>query len=463
MESELLHKSPLRPNGKALIPFLVFLLIFLGSGLFFQFRGTEMAFYQMPSPIAILIGVVVAFIMFKGGMDEKFTLFAKGCGDFNILTMCFIYLFAGGFSSVAGAMGGVESTAYFGMSIIPVKFLVAGLFIISAFMALSIGSAMATVGTIVPIGLAITAQLGSDSTIMLAAIVCGAIFGDNLSMVSDTTIAATRTQGCELSDKFKVNFLIALPAALISIVLFGVFGRINDAGAPEHYDYNLIKILPYILVLVLALIGINVFIVLSTGILSAIIIGMATGSFGIMTGINAIYEGFTGMTEIFLLSMFTGGLAAMVTHYGGLAWALNKIKGFIKSPKSAEAGIAALASISDLSTANNTVAIIICGPIVKEISTKYKVDPRKSASLIDIWACIFQGLIPYGAQILLASSLSEGLVSPVQIVPYMWYTLLLAVFAIISMFVPYANYIIKKHPWNWETMRAQKKRLGKSD
>lgn len=457
MESEILHASPERPNGKALIPFLVFLLCFLGSGIFFQIKGTEMAFYQMPAPVAILIGTVVAFFMFKGSMDQKFTLFAKGCGDINILTMCCIYLFAGAFASVAGEMGGVESTAFFGMSIIPPQFLVAGLFVISSFLALSIGSAMATVGAIVPIGLEIVAQTGSNATIMTAAVVCGAIFGDNLSMVSDTTIAATRTQGCELKDKFKMNFLIALPAAIVTIILFSIFGQMDVSAAMGSYEYSIIKVVPYILVLVLALIGINVFIVLGTGILSAIIIGMATGSFGLMTGIQGIYTGFTNMTEIFLLSMFTGGLAAMVTHYGGLAWALNKIKSFIRGPKSAEAGIAALATVADLTTANNTVAIIISGPIAKEISTKYKVDPRKSASLLDIWACIFQGIIPYGAQILLASSLSEGLISPIQIVPYMWYTFLLAGFAVLAIIIPYANGAIKKNPWDWESMKASEK------
>lgn len=456
MESEILRGSPIRPNGKALLPFLVFLLCFLGSGIFFQIKGTEMAFYQMPPPVAILLGVVVAFVMFKGSMDEKFTLFAKGCGDINILTMCCIYLMAGGFAATAKEMGGVESTANFGLSVIPPQFIVAGLFVISAFLALSIGSAMATVGAIVPIGLEIAMQTESNATIILAAVVCGAIFGDNLSMVSDTTIAATRTQGCELSDKFKVNFLIALPAAIIAIVLFSIFGQIDVPASMGTYEYSVIKILPYILVLVLALIGINVFIVLGTGILSSIIIGIATSSFGLMEGVQAIYTGFTNMTEIFLLSMFTGGLAAMVTHYGGLAWALNKIKSLIRGPKSAEVGIAALASFSDLATANNTVAIIISGPIAKEISTKYKVDPRKSASLLDIWACIFQGLIPYGAQILLASSLSEGLVSPVAIVPYMWYTFLLAIFAILAIIVPYANGVIKKHPWDWDNMKATK-------
>ncbi len=457
MENEVLKGSPERPNGKALIPFLVFLLCFLGSGLFFQIRGVEMAFYQMPAPVAILVGVAVAFFMFKGTINEKFNLFAKGCGDINIITMCCIYLFAGAFAKTAGAMGGVESTAFFGLSIIPPQFIVAGVFLISAFLALAIGSAMATVGAIVPIGFEMAMQTDGNMALMTAAVVCGAIFGDNLSMVSDTTIAATRTQGCELSDKFKVNFLIALPAAVLAAVLFIIFGQIDaSAVAGQTYDYNLLKVLPYVLVLVLALIGINVFVVLSTGILSAIIIGLSTGSFAFMEGVQAIYTGFTNMTEIFLLSMFTGGLAAMVTHYGGLSWALNKIKSFIRGPKSAQAGIAALASVSDLATANNTVAIIICGPIVKEISSKYRIDPRKSASLIDIWACIFQGLIPYGAQILLASSLSEGLVSPIDIVPYMWYTFILAVFAVLAIYFPYSEGTIKKHPWDWDKMKAMK-------
>jgi Na+/H+ antiporter NhaC len=340
---------------------------------------------------------------------------------------------------------------------IPPQFIVVGVFIISAVMALAIGSAMATVGAIVPIGIEMAMQTEGSVALMLAAIVCGAIFGDNLSMVSDTTIAATRTQGCELQDKFKVNFLIALPAALITAILFMIFGRVDAAGiAAQTYDYNLLKILPYMLVLVLALIGINVFVVLSTGIVSAIIIGICTQSFVFMDGVKAIYEGFTNMTEIFLLSMFTGGLAAMVTHYGGLAWALSKIKRLIKGPKTAQAGIAALAAVSDLATANNTVAIIIRGQVAKEIALRHKIDPRKSASLLDIWACVFQGIIPYGAQILLASGLSEGRVSPVEIVPYMWYTFILAAFAAAAIIIPYADHTIKKHPWDWETFKATK-------
>lgn len=445
------------PNGTALIPFLVFIVVFLGSGLYFHAKGVDMAFYQLPSPVAILVAIALAFIMFKGTMDFKFSLFAKGCGNINIITMCCIYLFAGAFAEVAGAMGGVEATANFGLSIIPPRFIVAGLFLIASFLALSIGSAMATVGALAPVALEMSDKVGIEPALILAAIVCGAMFGDNLSMISDTTIAATRTQGCELGDKFKVNFLIALPAAVVAAVLFIIIGQTETAAVLNDLDYSLIKILPYILVLVLALAGLNVFLTLAVGIVSALIIGGVSGTFTLLSGAQTIYDGFTGMTEIFLLSMFTGGLAAMVTHYGGLDWLLAKIQGLIRGPKSAELGIAAIASAADLATANNTVAIIIAGPIAKEISDKYHVDPRKSASLLDIWACVFQGLIPYGAQILLACSIAAGAAAPLELLPYMWYPMLLAAFAILSIFIPYANWEIKRNPWNWNEGKSQKK------
>ena len=447
----------IKARGSALIPFLVFILLYLGTGIILQMQGVEMAFYQLPAPVAILVAVIVAFAMFKGKTDEKTADFIKGCGDDNILTMCFIYLFAGAFAAVAKAMGGVDATANLGLSIIPAQFITAGMFVISAFLAVSTGSSMGTIGAIGPIAIATADKAGLSMPLMVAAVVGGAMFGDNLSIISDTTIAATRTQGCEMRDKFKVNFFIALPAAVLTFILLLILGRPEHAVQLEALDFNFIKVLPYIFVLVLAVVGFNVFLTLGAGVVIAGVIGIAYGDMNLLGFANNVYGGFTGMTEIFLLSLMTGGLAYMVTKNGGLQWLLEKIKGLIKGKRSAEVGIAAIASVADMAVANNTVAIIITGPISKGICEEFHVDPRRSASLLDIWTCIFQGFIPYGAQVLLACSLTAEAsvqISPLSLFPLLWYQQLLALFAIISIFVPFADCVIKKRPWNFKEWKA---------
>ena len=449
------QNEKIKPSGKALIPFAVFIFLYLGVGIILETSGTEMAFYQLPAPVAIIVGVVVAFIIFKGSIEEKFSQFAKGCGNENILIMCFIYLFAGAFATVAKSMGGVDSTVNLGLSFIPAQYITAGLFIIAAFISVATGTSMGTISTVAPIAIATAEKAGLNMTLIVAAIIGGAMFGDNLSVISDTTIAATRTQNCELKDKFKVNFYIALPAAVLTFVLLIFFGKPETIVPIQKLDYNIVKVIPYILVLGLAVSGFNVFLTLGVGTVVAGIVGIAYGDLTPLTFAQNIYAGFTGMNEIFLLSMFTGGLAHMVTQHGGLQWILEKIQSVVKSEKSAQIGISAIAAAADMAVANNTVAIIITGPIAKELSRKYKVDPRKSASLLDIWTCIFQGFIPYGAQILLAGSLTAGAVSPLALFPFLWYQQLLAVFTLISMFIPYADGLIKKRPWNWELDRAE--------
>jgi len=449
-----------KANGKALLPFLIFILIYLGSGIILQTKGVEMAFYQFPAPVAIMIAIVIAFFMFKGTTEEKLADFIKGCGDENILTMCLIYLFAGAFASVASSMGGVTATANLGLSLIPAQYITAGIFVIASFLSISTGSAMGTIGALGPIAIATADTAGLNMTLMMAALVGGSMFGDNLSIISDTTIAATRTQGCDMRDKFKVNFMIALPAAILTFVLLLIFGKPETAVPLESLDYNLIKVVPYVLVLVLAVLGLNVFYTLGCGIIIAGIIGLISGDITFLGFVNSIYGGFTGMTEIFLLSLLTGGLAYMVTKQGGLEWLITKIKGLIRGKKSAEIGIAAIASAADLAVANNTVAIIITGSISKSICEEYQVDPRRSASLLDIWSCVFQGFIPYGAQILLACSLTANAsvqVSPLSLFPLLWYQQLLAVFAIISIFVPFADKVIKNNPWDFKNWKATNK------
>lgn len=449
------QNEKIKPSGKALIPFAVFIFLYLGVGIILETSGTEMAFYQLPAPVAIIVGVVVAFIIFKGSIEEKFSQFAKGCGNENILIMCFIYLFAGAFATVAKSMGGVDSTVNLGLSFIPAQYITAGLFVIAAFISVATGTSMGTISTVAPIAIATAEKAGLNMTLIVAAIIGGAMFGDNLSVISDTTIASTRTQNCELKDKFKVNFYIALPAAVLTFVLLIIFGKPETIVPIQKLDYNLVKVIPYILVLGLAVSGFNVFLTLGVGTVVAGIVGIAYGDLTPLTFAQNIYAGFTGMNEIFLLSMFTGGLAHMVTQHGGLQWILEKIQSVVKSEKSAQIGISAIAAAADMAVANNTVAIIITGPIAKELSKKYKVDPRKSASLLDIWTCIFQGFIPYGAQILLVGSLTSGAVSPLALFPFLWYQQLLAVFTLISMFIPYADGLIKKRPWNWELDKAE--------
>lgn len=438
-------------SGIALLPLLLFIVIYLGAGIILQSKGVAMAFYQFPSVVAMTIAVVVAFIMYhKTGINENFSLFARGAGEENIMTMLMIFLLAGAFSSVAGAMGGVQSTANLGLTIIPAKFIVPGIFVIAAFLSTATGTSMGTVGAIVPIAYQMGKTADLNMAFVMAAVMTGAMFGDNLSMISDTTIAATRTQGVQLKDKFRTNAWLSLPSAVIAIVLMIMFG---DAGsAVGTLDYSVVKIIPYILVLVLALIGMNVFAVLIIGIVSAALVGVGTGAITFMDVAGKIWEGYQGMIEVFLLSMFVGGLAEMTKHYGGLKWLIQKANKFFKGPKSASVGIAVLTAITDAATANNTVSIIVNGEIAKEISRKYKIDPRRTASFLDIFSCIMQGFIPYGAQFLMVASLTKNTVNPTDMIPYNWYLMILAVVSIISVMIPAYNKIVCKGQWDWEHM-----------
>ena len=443
-----------RGGGLALIPFLIFIIIYLGAGLLLQAQGKEMAFYQFPSVTAMFIAVLAAFCMGKESINEKFSVFARGAANENVLTMLMIYILAGAFSTVAKAMGGVDSTVNLGLSVIPVQLLTAGVFVISAFMGTATGTSMGTITTIVPIVVGVADRSGLSIPMLLGACVGGAMFGDNLSMISDTTIAATRTQGCELRDKFKVNFFIALPAAAITVVILLLVGRPETVAPMGDLSFSIVKVLPYVAVLVLALIGVNVFLTLTIGIFSAGIIGMIGGELTVFTFAQAIWDGFTGMSEIFFLALFCGGLSEMIAHNGGITWLIEKLRGMMKGNKSAQVGVAALVSLADCATANNTVAIIVSGNVARDISREYKVDPRRTASLLDVFSCVFQGIIPYGAQLLTAATLTtlnyDIVMSPVEIVPYMWYCWILAAFGLLSIFVPYADGICRKDPWNWE-------------
>ena len=441
-------------SGLALIPLLFFIVIYLGVGIVLHSKGVEMAFYQFPSVVAMTIAVILAFLMYhKTGIDNNFKLFARGAGDENIMTMLMIFLLAGAFSSVAGAMGGVSSTANLGLAIIPPRFIVPGIFIIAAFLSTATGTSMGTVGAIVPIAYNMAKTADLNMSFVVAAVLTGAMFGDNLSMISDTTIAATRTQGVDLKDKFKTNAWISIPSALITLSLMVIFSK--GGTATGNLDYNLIKVVPYVLVLGLALLGLNVFAVLIIGIISASAVGVGTGAIGLMEVAAKIWAGYQGMIEVFILSMFVGGLAELTKHYGGLKWIIDKTSKLLKGPKSASVGIAVLSALTDAATANNTVAIIVTGEIAKEISEKYKIDPRRTASFLDIFSCIMQGFIPYGAQFLLIASLTKNAVNPTSMIPYNWYLIILGIMSLISVVFPSYNRIVCKGEWNWEHMKPE--------
>ena len=446
---DLQHKG----SGLALLPFVIFIAIYLGAGVYFQHIGTEMAFYQFPSVTAMFIAVLFAFLMTKGSINERFAIFAKGAANLDVLTMLMIYILAGAFSAVAGAMGGKDATINLGLSLVPVQFLAAGIFLISAFLGTATGTSMGTISAVAPIAVGVAQKGGLSVPLVVGACVGGAMFGDNLSMISDTTIAATRTQGCEMRDKFRVNFFIALPAAIITFILLLAFGRPETVTALPELEFSFIKVLPYLLVLILALLGMNVFLVLTIGIFTAGIVGMATASITIPEFAQAVYDGFTGMNEVFYLSLFCGGMSELITHNGGIAWLVEKLRKIMKGNKSAQVGVAALVSLADCATANNTVAIIVSGNVAKDVSTEYKVDPRRTASLLDVFSCVFQGIIPYGAQLLSAAALAveEGaILTTFDIIPNIWYCWVLAVFGILSIFIPFSDRACKKDPWNWE-------------
>ena len=433
-----------KPSFIGLIPLLIFVIIYLGTGIVLQMKGVAMAFYQLPSPVAVFVGIIFAFIMFKGTIIEKFDTFLEGCGHQDIITMCIIYLLAGAFAGVSKAMGGVDATVNMGLTYIPAHYIAAGLFIIAAFISTATGTSVGAIVSITPIAVGLAEKSGVPLPLILAAVMGGSMFGDNLSVISDTTIAATKTQGVEMRDKFRVNLYIAAPAAILTIILLLIFGKPDHIPHIEVLTYNFLKVLPYLVVLILAIVGLNVFVVLTSGIFLSGIIGLAYGNFTLLSLTNEIYAGFMGMNEIFLLSLLTGGLAAMSTKAGGIQWLIEQIQKIIIGKKSAKIGVGLLVAVTDMAVANNTVAIIINGSIAKRICQKYNVDLRESAAILDIFSCIFQGLIPYGAQMLILLGFTAGKVSPLDVIPLLWYQLLLFIFTAIFIYFSINEKIIAK-------------------
>lgn len=410
----------------ALLPIGVFLIIFLGAGIVFK------DFYAMPAIVAFLIALFVAFLQNKElSFNKKIEVIAKGVGEENIITMSLIFLCAGGFSGAVTAAGGVDSTVNLGLSLIPAHFAVAGLFLIGCFISVSMGTSMGTIAALAPIAVGISEKTGFALSICIGAVVCGAMFGDNLSMISDTTIAAVKTQGCEMKDKFKANFFIVLPAAIITVLIFWFVTRNMNFHLEENLSYSLWEVLPYMVVLLGALIGINVFVVLISGIVISLIVGVSMGHIALSEMFQVVGNGVTSMYDITVISIIVACIVSLVKEHGGIQFILNLIKSKINGRRGAEFGIALLALFVDACTANNTVAIVMTGPIAKEISEEFDVDLRRSASLLDMFTSVGQGIIPYGAQLLSAATLT-GL-TPLQIIPNLYYPLLMGVCGVLAI------------------------------
>ena len=407
----------------ALLPFAVFVVIFAGAGIISN------DFYSMPAYVAFIIALFVAFLQNRRvSFDEKLKIVAKGAGDVNIITMVLIFLVAGAFSGIVTAAGGVESTVNFGLSIIPPQFMVVGLFIIGCFISLSMGTSMGTITALAPIALGVSEQTGFPIAICIGATVCGAMFGDNLSMISDTTIAAVRTQGCEMKDKFKQNFFIVLPAAVITAAVFYI-QTMHMSYDPTVGDYSFIEVVPYLVVLIGALIGFNVFVVLFAGIILSMIVGIANGSFTFLESFGVIGEGMTGLFEISIISIIVACIISLIKENGGISLIIDGIKKSVNGKRGAEFGIALLVFLVDLCTANNTVAIVMAGPVAREIGEEFGVSPKRIASILDIFASVGQGLIPYGAQLLTAAALVG--ITPIAILPNLYYPILMLVRALL--------------------------------
>ena len=416
-------------NALALLPIGVFLVLYLGSGIIFEYiLKIEMGFYQTPAIVAFLIALAVAcFQNRKLDFNAKLKVMASGVADENILTMCLVFLAAGAFSGAISAAGGAESTVYLFLTFLPPQVAVAGLFLIACFVSTSMGTSVGTISALAPFAVSMSQATGFDVVLCIAAVASGAMFGDNLSMISDTTIAAVRTQGCEMKDKFRMNFLIVLPAAVITFIIFIVLAS-GGSGSVEVGEYSILKVIPYLVVLVGALIGVNVFIILMLGTALSLIVGLMTAAFDWTQIFSVMGSGVTAMYDITVISIIVACIGALVKEYGGIEWLISFIRRRVNTKKGAQIGIAALVGAVDVATANNTVAIVMTGSIAKDISDEYGIDPRRTASLLDIFASVVQGLIPYGAQLLYASA-GAG-VSAVQIIPYMYYPMLMAVSAL---------------------------------
>lgn len=431
------HPFPVtkKENGWALIPFFVFLFFYLGLSIFAK------DFYFIPMPIAFLVASASAFVLNKKAtISQKMEVFAKGMGETNIMIMCMIFILAGAFASVAKAAGSVDAAVRISRSLVPESLILPEFFIISCLISLGIGTSCGTIAALVPIAIGIADSGNISPALMIGAVIGGAMFGDNMSMISDTTIAATRTQNVEMRDKFIKNFKIALPAAIVTLIIY-LFLPVEQKGNAQEITSSLtdyLLVFPYILILIGALLNLNVMALLFKGTFFALIIGVALKTISFKSGLQVIGNGTLGMAETLIVAILAGGLLALIRHNGGIAYILKKIEKVIRGKNSCEFGIMLLVSAVNLFTANNTVAIVVAGPLAKDLSSKYKCDSRRIASILDSASCVVQGLIPYGAQILIAIGIAKGAnlqISTLELIGVIYYPMLLAISLIASIII----------------------------
>ncbi|MDO4783040.1 MAG: Na+/H+ antiporter NhaC family protein [Capnocytophaga felis] len=415
----------------SVIPLLVFVIIFLGGGIYFN------DFYSLPTPLVALIGVIVALLIYKAPFAEKMDVFFKGAGNNNVLTMCVIILFAGAFATVAKASGSVESIVNLGISYISPQYFPLGIFVIASFLSFSTGTSVGTITTLAPIVISLAEQSDLNASLVGACLLSGAMFGDNLSLISDTTIVATQTMGCKMDEKMKANARIAFPAAVLTVIILLFLGnsQAKEIAIETQQDVNFVLILPYLAVVALSLLGVNVFVSLLLGVFFSGTLGMIYGKFGFLEFVNHTYQGFTDMSEIFLLFFFTGGLAALVEHFGGIQFMMKFIQKRIKSPKTALLGMGTLVGTTDFCVANNTVSILIVSKVSRKIANQFHLSGRDVASVLDIFSCYVQGIIPYGAQIIALIELSKGTISYPEVAGYAIYLHLLLLSALVYIFI----------------------------
>ncbi|MBO5121543.1 MAG: Na+/H+ antiporter NhaC family protein [Oscillospiraceae bacterium] len=423
------------PKAVALIPIMVFLILYLGLGLIFEYAlRIPMGFYNIPIVVAFLVAVLVACLQNRAvSFNDKLVLMAKGVGDPNIMTMILIFMAAGIFVGVTGRSS-AEAAAYFLLNIAPAKLAVAVLFVVACFISMAMGTSVGTITLIAPIAVAVAADSCFSLPLCVASVVGGAMFGDNLSFISDTTIAACSTQGCEMKDKFRANFKIALPAALATLVIILLISIGTDVNAVPNGDHNLVLLIPYVLVLIGGIVGLNVFVVLLIGIVSGALITLLTGQVTAIELLGNMGSGVSGMFETVMVTILVSALCGLIRAYGGFESLLQFIRRCFKGNRGGQLGVGLLVGVMDIATANNTVAIVMAGPIAKEISEEYGIEPKRAASLLDTFSCIFQGNIPYGAQMLVAISACTTLgytISAFEIIPMLFYPFLLAVSSIL--------------------------------
>ena len=428
-----------KSNPAALIPIGVFLVLYLGLGIVFEYvLKIEMGFYNISIVVTFLIALLVACLQNKGvSFDEKLSIMGQGVGDKNIVTMLLIFLEAGIFVGVVGR-DSAESVAHFMLSIIPAQYSVAVIFVVSCFVSLAMGTSVGTITLITPIAASVSAVSGFSLPLCVGAVMGGAMFGDNLSFISDTTIAACNGQGCKMKDKFRENFKIALPAAILTLVLILVLSLSSDISGKIQKEYNLINIIPYILVLIGGVVGINVFVVLLVGIVSGAAIMLITGSVSFVELFGNMGAGASGMFETAMVAVLVSALCALIRENGGFEALLNGFNKVFKGKKNGQLGMGLLVGVMDIATANNTVAIVMANPIAADMAKNYGISNRKTASILDTFSCVFQGILPYGAQMLVALTAVSALghsVSAFEVIPYLFYPFLLLISSLIFIYL----------------------------